>query len=144
METKQADTKRILTGRFFREPLKEFLAALNVAAVKSRRLTQSEQAIRKVLYSLGHDFKNGFAPRSHGLDAHSLASRELAKLETAKLEDLKQAETEMVRAQLVAAEKLVSKLSIRLSELDSERGSTFYLERQRELRTARAKIEGAA
>lgn len=132
-------TKRILTGRFFRKPLTDFLAALNTAAVESRRLTQSERAMLKVNYSLEHDFREGFSPRVHGLDAHSLASRELAKLETAKLEDLKQAETVMVRAQLAAAERLVSQLTVRLSELDAERGSTVFHERQRQIREAMAK-----
>ena len=96
------ETKGILTCRFFREPLREFLKALNVAAVESRRLTQSERAIKKVQYSLDHDFRSGFAPRDHRLDAHSIAQRELAKLETAKIDDLKDAEIVQVRAQLAA------------------------------------------
>lgn len=137
METK--GTERILTGRFFREPLKVFLTALNVAAVESRKLTQTERAIKKVEYSLAHDFREGFAPREHKLDAYSLAGRELAKLETAKAEDLKAAETVQVRAQLQAAETLVAELQRRLAELDSERGSAVFLERQREIREARAK-----
>ena len=135
----ETNTKRILTGRFFRKPLMDFLAALNGAAVESRRLTQSEKAIKKVQYSLEHDFRAGFAPRAHGLDAHTIAGRELAKLDVAKLEDLKQAETAQVRAQLKAAETLVSELQRRLAELDSERGSAVFLERQREIREARAK-----
>lgn len=135
----ETTTKRILTGRFFRKPLTEFLAALNLVAVESRKLTQSEKAERKIQYSLEHDFKDGFTPREHKLDAFSLASRELQKLETAKAEDLKQAETVQVRAQLEAAEKLVSELQRRLAELDSERGSAVFLERQREIRAARAR-----
>lgn len=137
METK--GTERVLTGRFFREPLKVFLTALNVAAVESRKLTQTERAIKKVEYSLEHDFREGFAPREHKLDAYSLAGRELARLETAKAEDLKTAETVQVRAQLRAAETLVAELQRRLAELDSERGSAVFLERQREIREARAK-----
>ncbi len=118
----------------------EFLAALNGAAVESRRRTQSEKAIQKVTYSLENDFRDGFQPRKHQLDAFSLAGRELAKLEQANLEDLKQAEIVQVRAQLAAAEKLVSELQRRLAELDSERGSVVFLERQRELRDARARM----
>jgi len=137
------ETKRILTGRFFRAPLQAFLASLNAAAVESRRLTETEKAIRKVQYSLENDFREGFSPREHRLDAYSLAGRELARLETAKAEDLKAAETAQVRAQLRAAETLVSELQRRLAELDSERGSAVFLERQREIREARAKA-GAA
>jgi len=133
------DTTRILTGRFFRAPLQEFLKALNLAAVESRRPTQSEKAIRKVEYSLDHDFRDGFAPRAHGLDAHSIAERELEKLETAKLDDLKEAEIQQVRAQLAAVERLQNQLSARLLELDNSRGSTIYLERQRAIRKAMAR-----
>jgi hypothetical protein len=135
METK--GTERILTGRFFREPLKVFLAALNVAAVESRKLTQTERAIKKVEYSLEHDFREGFAPREHKLDAYSLAGRELARLETANIEDLKIAKITQVRAQLKAAETLVAELQRILAELDNERGPTVFLERQREFREAR-------
>lgn len=133
------ETKGILTGRFFREPLREFLKALNVAAVESRRLTQSERAIKKVQYSLDHDFRSGFAPRDHRMDAHSIAQRELAKLETAKIDDLKDAEIVQVRAQLAAVERLQHQLSARLLELDNSRGSTIYLERQRMIREAMSK-----
>ncbi len=133
------DAKRVLTGRFFRGPLAEFLKALNVAAVASRQLTQSERAIRKVQYSLENDFRDGFAPRAHQLDAHSIAQRELARLETAKLDDLKEAEIAQVRAQLAAVERLQNQLSARLLELDNSRGSTIYLERQRMIREAMSK-----
>lgn len=139
MEKKGMETKGILTGRFFREPLREFLKALNFAAVESRRLTQSERAIKKVQYSLEHDFRPGFAPREHKLDAYSLAGRELAKLETAKADDLKEAEIAQVRAQLAAVERLQNQLASRLLELDNSRGSTIYLERQRMIREAMAK-----
>lgn len=134
------DPKKILTGRFFRKPLLQFLAELNTVALESRKITQSEKAIEKVKYSLENDFRPGFAPREHKLDAYSLAGRELAKLEIAKLEDFKQAECVQVRAQLAAAEKLVSELQRRLAELDSERGSAIFLKRQRELRDMRARI----
>ena len=131
--------KRILIGRFFREPVREFLKALNVSAVESRMLTQSEKAIRKVEYSMANDFRDGFIPRGHGLDAHSIAGRELARLETAKQDDLKEAEIAQVRAQLAAVERLQNQLSARLLELDNSRGSTIYLERQRAIREAMAK-----
>lgn len=133
------EKSRVLTGRFFRGPLAEFLKALNVAAVASRQLTQSERAIRKVQYSLENDFRDGFAPRAHQLDAHSIAQRELARLETAKLDDLKDAEIAQVRAQLAAVERLQNQLSARLLELDNSRGSTIYLERQRMIREAMSK-----
>ena len=136
---KKLETQRIFTGRFFREPLQQFLKALNLAAVESRRLTQSEKAIRKVQYSLDNDFRDGFAPREHKLDAYSLAGRELAKLETAKADDLKEAEIVQVRAQLAAVERLQNQLASRLLELDNSRGSTIYLERQRMIREAMAK-----
>jgi len=52
------DTKKVVIGRYYREPLRKFLTALNVAAVKSRTLTQTERAVRKVEYSNEHDFKD--------------------------------------------------------------------------------------
>jgi hypothetical protein len=129
--------KKILIGRFFREPMREFLQTLNTAALASREATQTERAIRKIQYSLDNDFRAGFAPRAHGLDAHSLASRELAKLEETLKADLAAQELAQVRAQLAAAETLVMQLQQRVSELDHSRGSLQFIERQREIAEAR-------
>lgn len=137
------DTKKVVIGRYYREPLRKFLTALNLAAVKSRTLTQTERAIRKVEYSIEHDFKDGFAPRSHGLDAQSLARRELDKLNQVLPDDLKRAELDQVRAQLVAAETLVAELQRRVTELDHSRGSMEFIARQREIQEARARANAS-
>ena len=117
--------------------MREFLQTLNTAALASREATQTERAIRKIQYSLDNDFRAGFAPRAHGLDAHSLASRELAKLEETLKADLAAQELAQVRAQLAAAETLVMQLQQRVTELDHSRGSLQFIERQREIAEAR-------
>lgn len=136
--------KKILLGRFFKEPLKTFLVRMNEIATASRKITPSEAAIRKVEYSREHDFREGFAPRVHGLDAWTLAGRELKRLETAKVEDLRQSKIVQLREQLKAAETLVSELTRELAETDSERGSTVFIARQREIRDARENGERKA
>ena len=115
---------------------------LNAAALASREATQTERAIRKIQYSLENDFRAGFTPRAHGLDAHSLASRELAKLDETVKQDLAAQELAQVRAQLAAAETLVSQLQQRVTELDNSRGSLQFLARQREISEARQRAAG--
>lgn len=136
--------KRFVLGRFYRNPLKTFLQSLHDIAAQSRRMTASEKAILKVDYSLRHDFREGFAPRPHGLDAYTLAGRHRAALEATAAQELREAELLQVRAQLEAAETLVCELQRRVTELDHSRGSLQYIERQREITAARQRVRGVA
>lgn len=132
-----------IIGRFTAQPLKEFLQSMAAIAMQSRKLTPAEKAALKIEYSLDHDFRAGFEPREHGLDAYSLARREIARLAGIRAEEIRLAEVQQIRAQISAAEKLVQELTKQLAALDSGRvaGSPIYLARQREILQARESAE---
>ena len=130
------------TGRYFERPILELVRNIHRAGVLSRVPTATERSIRFLQYSVANDFREGFRNRPHGMDARSVAERRLATLAPAAETERREQEAAMLSEYRDALDEALRAVEGRLLELDRARGSVLFIERQRELRSARERAEG--
>ncbi|MBL8021691.1 MAG: hypothetical protein JNM27_18610 [Leptospirales bacterium] len=133
-----------IAGPFAREHLARFIQQLHATGIQARIKMRGEKAASFIEYSVGHDFKPGFREREHGFDARSIANRFRQTLEPVICQERILRETSYLRGVLANLETYRRALELRLAEIDVDRGSPILLERQRELREARSRLEGRA
>jgi len=133
-----------IAGRYFREPLTALIRGLHRAGLVARKKTISERVSEFVGYSLRHDFREGFRPRPHGFDSHSIASRFHSTIGQAIDRERAEQETRYLKDAILACEDFVRAAERRLLELGGQGGSVVHLERQRQIREGRDRIEERA
>jgi len=113
---------------------------LHAAGRRASKPTDCERERALIGYSLEHDFREGFRPRPHGLDAFSIATRASTQLRLRLDLERKVREIDYIREGISAVEAYLAALGARLQELEGERGPLALSERQRVIREARVKI----
>lgn len=95
--------------------------------------------LKRMEYSLNHDFRAGFVPRDHGFDCHSITTRFRGVVEAAAIRERIEQECEYLRQALLFVEEYRTALETRFAELGADRLPTILRERQAMIREARAR-----
>lgn len=133
---REAAPARLTKSRYDSGFLSQAIDKLNEIAKESNRRTETERRVRRMLYSIGNDFRDGFRGRAHGDDALSVAKKQVEWLLPQIERERNDAKVAQLRAEVEVIRELLMHKEQALAEADNSRGSSVFHRRQMEIRRA--------
>jgi hypothetical protein len=127
-------------GRFFRSEMKQFYAELHEAGRVSRQKTEHERIKGYIENSLNRDLIDEYTAKAHGHDIGQIGKKAAASQDAFIEIELKRVEAAYLRSVIEAARTLMQQAESRLSEVDTETGTSAFRERVAAINAAKRKI----
>jgi len=130
-----------ISGRYFVQEIQSLFLRIHEAGKATMKQTESERAVALIGNSLENDFKQGFRQKEHGFDAFTLAGEKQTNYAGRIPGEQAEQEAEYLKEVQEVLRETLSKVEIRLAEVDSSRGTVSFLNDQRGLAEAKKAVE---
>jgi len=130
-----------IAGRYFVEEVHSLFKRIHMAGKKAAKQTESERAVSLIMNSLERDLRDHFRKTEHGYDVATITEKRRQDIAGLVPAEQAEQEAEYLKEVIEVLRETLSKAELRLTEVDSSRGSVLFLNWQRELAAARMRVE---